>query len=59
MAKGINVDTYNIAAIEQKMQRMSRETANRLGETQRIPEKNVEKKKNTGKKKSNTQVRLF
>lgn len=50
MAKGRNVDTYNIAAIEQKMQRMSRETANRLGETQRIPEKkNTEK--NTEKKK--------
>lgn len=47
MAKGRNVDTYNIAAIEQKMQRMSRETANRLGE----PQKKAPEKKNTEKKK--------
>ena len=59
MAKGVNVETYNIAAIEQMMQRMSSETADRLGETQRIPEKNLGKKKNTGKKKRKTQGRLF
>lgn len=51
MAKGVNVDSYNIAAIEQKMQRMSKETASKLGEpTKKAPEKkNTEK--NTEKKK--------
>lgn len=45
MAKGKSVDSYNIAAIEQKMQRMSPETAKRLGETQKkAPEKKPTKK---------------
>lgn len=35
--KTANVDDYNIGVIEQKMQRMSRETARKLGETDKKP----------------------
>lgn len=46
MANGKNIDTYNVAAIEQRMQRLSAEGAKILGSTQKIsPEKKTDKKK--------------
>ena len=47
MATGKSVDSYNVAAIEQRMQRMSADAAKRLGETQ----KKAPEKKPTAKKK--------
>ena len=41
-----NIDDYNIAAIERKMQNMSKQAANNLGEKQKkTTEKNTAKKK--------------
>jgi hypothetical protein len=41
-----NVDNYDIDAIERKMQKMSKATANRLGETtKKAPAKTAAKKK--------------
>ena len=46
MANGVNIDNYDIAAIERKMQQMSSKTANSLGESQKkAPVKKDEKKK--------------
>ena len=42
----VNVDNYNIDAIEKKMQKMSKATASKLGETQKkTPQKKEAAKK--------------